>query len=409
MTKKSEVVNMTLYKTESTEEVKVTPEELEKVHQQVFAFRQKILSQARRPYQNPNPKIVIVYCMMFYGERVAQVKKCVKRVAPYVQRCVLVHDGTVEASDIEELYQLSQKKAEFVYRKWEDHFSKHRNAYLEHVNEGEWVLVSDPDELFSRLLLKDIRAILTDAEKQGINILAINSRDITTELDGTVTKTVSQWYKQLLFKMEEGVRYVNKIHETLLPGLRGWRIENLNPQYYYYVHLKDMLEVKERGARNVFIGGGGLCVLDKNPMYQEWHAWTTLHLAELGNVADWNHMRAYIRKGNIHPDLKQIFINHRNDNGWDYENESRDPFIWYKALFSDEIKEWESTPGPPSKGSPPEVMTYVEEQYLKILGRPADIMGKEHYTGAIISGILEREKLPEVLMASDEYREKKRE
>jgi len=397
---------MVLFKIEPEEKAEVTPEELEKIHQQAFALRQEIISQSRKPYKNPNPKIAIVYCMMFYGERVAQVKKCLKRVAPYVQRCVLVHDGTVEASDMEELFQLSQQKAEFVYRPWEDHFSKARNAYLEHVNEGEWVLVSDPDELFSLSFLEDIRAILTEAEKQGINILGMNSHDITTELDGRITKTVSQWYKQLVFKMEEGVRYVNKVHETLLPGLHGWRIENLNPQYYYYNHIKNMVEVKERGARNVFIGGGGLCVLEMNPMYQQWHRWATLHLRELGGVADWPHMRAYIRKGNIHPDLKQIFIIHRNDNGWDWENESRDPFLWYKALFPDEMKEWDSNPGPPSKGSPPEVMAFVEEQYLQILGRPADAVGKQHYTGAIVSGIIEREELPAILKASDEYQEK---
>jgi hypothetical protein len=212
---------MALFKIEPEEKAEVTPEELEKVRQQVFAFRQQILSEARKPFQNPNPRIVIVYCMTFYGERVAQVKRCVKRVAPYVQRCILVHDGTVEASDLQGISQLSQGKAEFVYRPWEDNFSKQRNAYLEHVNEGEWVLVSDPDELFSLRFLKDIRAILTEAEKQGINILGMNSHDITTELDGNVTKTVSQWYKQLVFKMEEGVRYVNKVHETLLPGIHG--------------------------------------------------------------------------------------------------------------------------------------------------------------------------------------------
>jgi len=397
---------MALLEIKPGETAEATPEELEKVRQQVLAMRLEILSQARKPFQNPNPKIVIVYCMMFYGDRAAQVKKCIKRVAPYVQRCILVHDGTVRQTDMEDIVQLSQQKAEFVYRHWEDHFSKERNAYLEHVNEGEWVLVSDPDELFCLRFLKDVRAILTDAEKLGINILGMNSHDITTELDGRVTKTVSQWYKQLLFKMEEGVRYVNKIHETLLPGLHGWRIENLNPEHYYYSHIKSIVEVKERGARNVFIGGGGLCVQDKNPMYQQWRRWATIHLRELGNVDDWTHMRDYIRKGNIDPDLKQIFINHRNDNGWDYENESRDPFLWYKALFPDEMEEWESTPGPPSKGSPPEVIAYVEEQYLKILERPADTMGKQYYTGAIISGIIEREKLPDLLRASDEYQQK---
>lgn len=398
---------MTLYTTGKDSNPEVTPEELDRVHKQVSDFQDQILNERRRPFQNPNPKTpIIVYCMTFYDERVEQVKECLERVAPYVQRIVLVHDGTVKASDVDRLFTISDKKAEFVYRPWQDHFSKQRNAYLEHVNDGEFVLVSDPDELLCIRFLQDIRAILMEAEKQGINILGLNSHDITTEQDGKVTKIVSNSFKQLAFKMEEGVRYVNKVHETLLPGIHGWRIANLDPERYYYDHIKTYVEVKERGARNVFCGGGGLCVLEKNPLYQQWQGWTVAHMAAIGGVGDWPHMREYIRKGNIDFELKQMFIKHRNDNGWDWNNESRDPFLWYAALFPLEMKAWESIPGPPTKGSPPEVMAYVDEQYKQILGRPGDEMGKEHYTGMIVNGLLEREKLPEIFKASQEYKDK---
>ena len=381
--------------------VEISEEEKRKVHEEVAKFQEEILDSWRKPFQNLNPvPVKIVYCMNFYGERVPQVVECLKRVGPYVDRCVLVHDGTVKASDIDRLYKLSQKKAEFFYRKWDDHFSKQRNVYLDHVKEGEWVIVSDPDELFSLSFLKDMREILTDAEKQGLNIMGINAHDITTELDGTVMKTVSNWFKQLIFKFDEGVRYVGCVHETLLPGVHGWRSANLDPRYYYE-HIKSMIEVKERGARNVFAGGGGNNVLDKNPMYFRWHVWAELH-----DIEDWPDMRAYIRKGNIDPDLKQLFIDHRNDSGWDYENESRDPFLWYKALFPEEMKGWDSNPQPPSKGSPPEVMAYVEQQYLEVLGRNADDGGKKAYTEAIVRGAIKREELPSLLMNSDEYKQK---
>jgi hypothetical protein len=386
---------------ETMAKVEVSEEEKKEVYQKVVAFQAEVLASWRKSFVNPNAEPVkIVYCMNFYAERVAQVAKCLRRVAPHLDRCVLVHDGTPKPSEIDILYQLSKKKAEFYYREWDDHFSKQRNAYLDHVKEGEWVCVSDPDELFSLSFLQEIREILTQAEKEGVNILGINAHDITTELDGTVTKTVSNWFKQLIFKFEEGVRYVGCVHETLLPGLHGWRSANLDP-HYYYEHHKSMLEVKERGARNVFAGGGGNNVVQINPMYTEWH-----RIADRLGIKTWPQMRSYIRKGNVHLELKHLFIKYRNSSGWDWENESRDPFIWYKALFPEEMNRWDSNPQPPSKGSPPEVMSYVEEQYLKILGRNADDHGKKAYTDAILRGAIKREDLPNVLLSSEEYKQK---
>ena len=381
--------------------VDISEEEKKEIHEKVTKFREEVLRSWRTPFQNPNPQPVkIVYCTTFYDGTVAKVAKCLKRVAPFVDRCVLVHDGTVRASDIDGLDRFSHLKAIFPYRKWDDDLSKQRNVYLDHVEEGEWVIVSDPDELFSLSFLTDMRAILIDAEREGMNSLLINAHDVTKELNGKTTKTVSNLLKQLIFKYEEGVRYVGRARETLLPGLHGWRSANLDLRYYYE-HIKTVLEIKEDGARNVFVCGGGNNVLDKNPMYVAWHRWAKQH-----NVEGWPHMRAYMKTGHIEDDLKQVFIDHRNDSGWDYENESRDPFIWYKTLFPDEIREWDSNPRPPSEGSPPEVMAYVEQQYREILGREADDKGKQMYADSIVAGTIQREKLPDIFKNSEEYKQK---
>jgi hypothetical protein len=374
-----------------------TPEELEKVRKEFARLVEEAERQWTHEYVKEFPPPKIVYCMTFYEERMPQVKRCIEQVRPYVDRCVLVYDDTVTE---ESKKWLEQWNCELYYRKWDNHFSKQRNAYLEHVNEGEWVLVSDPDELFCMELLKDLHTICLEAEKRGINILGINAHDITIQLDGTITETVSDWFKQLLFKYEEGVRYVGCVHETLLPGVHGWRPANLDRRYYYE-HVKSMVEIKERGARNVFCGGGGNNVKDRNPMYVELHKWADKH-----GIKEWPALREYIRKGNIDPELLEIIIKHRNDSGWDWENESRDFFLWLKAIHPDLLKDYESTPQPPSKGSPPEVMAYVEEQYLKILGRNADDVGKQAYTKQILEGKIKREDLPKILMGSQEYRTK---
>jgi len=391
-----------------TTSVEVTEEERKKIREEYWTLIEKIEAQWLQKYGNPSPKPpIIVYCMNFYEERMPQVKRCIQRVHPpsnYVDRIVLIYDDTVTEQSKQWLL---NKGCELYYRKWDNHFSKQRNAYLDRVNEGEWVIASDPDELFSLNFLKDARKILLDAERRGYNILGINAHDITTELDGSVTKTISTWFKQLIFKFEEGVRYVGCVHETLLPGIHGWRPMNLHPRYYYE-HIKSMMEIKERGARNVFCGGGGNNVKERNPMYVELQQWARRH-----NIKDWADVRELVR---FHPhrwqkweELREIILKHRNDSGWDWENESRDFFLWCKALHPREFESWESNPQPPSKGSPPEVMSYVEEQYLTILGRNADDIGKHNYTQAILSGQVQREDLPTILMNSDEYRQKHQE
>lgn len=380
----------------AVQEVEITAEEREKIETEYLKLLKEIESQYR-PQKEVTEPPKVTYCMSIYEERMSQVKQCIQRVRSYVDHCIIVVDDSVTE---ESKKWLRQWGCEIFYRKWDNHFSKQRNAYLEPVKEADWVLVSDPDELHSESLLHDLKKILLEAEKQGISILGINAHDITTELDGSVTETVSDWFKQLLFKYEEGVRYVGCVHETLLPGIHGWRPANLDKRYYYE-HIKNMVEIKERGARNVFCGGGGNNVKQRNPMYVEWHK-----IAERLDITDWPGMRDYLQKGDIDPKLKELFVKHRNDSGWDFENESRDPFLWYSTIHPEEMKGWESTPQPPSKGSPPEVMAYVEKQYLKILCRNADDAGKQAYTKAILEGQIKREELPNILKNSEEYRMK---
>lgn len=395
-----------------TEKVEITETEREWMQKEYDKLYMGVMQQWATKYGQPSthpPQIA--YCMNFYEERMAQVKRCVKRVQPYVDRIILVYDDSVGKTK----KWLQDRGCELYYRKWDNHFSKQRNAYLDPLKEGEWVLVSDPDELHSLSLLKDIRKICAEAEKQGVNLLGINAHDITTQLDGSVTQTISNWFKNLLFKYEEGVRYAGCVHETLLPGIHGWRPANLDKKYYYE-HIKSMVEIKERGARNVFCGGGGNNVKDKNPMYTELQKWANKH-----DIKDWAEVRQLVRfhppqiacmnfyedyEERIWKELRDIIVAHRNDSGWDWENESRDFFLWCKALHSREFQSWESMPQPPSQNSPPEVMAYVEEQYLKILGRNADDLGKEEYTKAILGGHMKREDLINILMKSEEYCQK---
>lgn len=352
------------------------------------------------PLSEP-PKVV--YCMNFYEERMAQVKRCIERVRPFVDRCVLVYDDSVSKQSKEWLRQWA---CELYYRKWDNHFSKQRNEYLNHINEGEWVLVSDPDELHSETLLKDLHAIIENADRRGISILGINSRDITITLDGQENRATSTWFKQLLFKFEEGVRYVGCVHETLLPGVNGWRAADLDKRYYYE-HFKKQAEIWERAARNFHCGGGGNNLKEKNPIWPEYRE----IILEVGGfrLEDWPRMREYLRKGSIAPGIKDFLIKYRNRNRIpDADTEIREYFRYYfEVLHPEENTEgWKSEPEEPPAGSWAEIRSYVEKCYLEILGRHADEKGKEIYTQHILNGRIKREDLPTILKESEEYKRK---
>ena len=51
-------------------------------------------------------------------------------------------------------------------------------------------------------------------------------------------------------------------------------------------------------------------------------------------------------------------------------------------------------------------MMYVQKCYETILARSPDPDGKEHYTKSILTKYIKREDLPNILKASQEYKEK---
>ena len=125
---------------------------------------------------------------------------------------------------------------------------------------------------------------------------------------------------------------------------------------------------------------------------------------EIG-LDSWPKAREYFRKGNIDPRLKKWLWDNRYE-GFDYDHEEMEFGRWYfEYLYPEEAEGW--TPVTEmEEGSPAEVMMYVEQTYMKVLGRHADQEGKEAYTRAILKGGLSREDLPLILKQSPEYVEK---
>jgi len=344
---------------------------------------------------------LIVGCAGVYGERVDQATECIKRLRPHVDRYVVIVDESVTEEQKQRLRDLG---CEVYFHPWEDSMVKMRNQYLEKCQTDDWIIVHDPDEWFCEKFCEDVREIFETAEKDDLALLLINSHDILYDADGSKKEVVSDFFKNLIFQKKEGTRYegvgeVKEVHETLIiPGLA--RAVRLSKETYWYEHVKYWHEVWERAARNVFLAGGGNNVGERNP------SWKPLReiCDDLG-LDNWPKAREYLRKGDIDPRLKQWLWDNRFE-GFDFDHEEMEFGRWYYEYLHPE----EAGPWAPvtvlQKGSPPEVMAYIEDQYMQVLGRHAEQEGKEYYAKAILEGRISREDLPEILKRSLEYKQK---
>ena len=352
---------------------------------------------------------MIVFCQGSYFERAGQTEVCLKTVHNYVDRIVLIYDETYPQSKIDE-WKKAYAKLDAYFDPWKDSMPEMRNTYLSKLEEGDWALVSDPDEVFDEHFLRNLRLLIENAERNGVNQLLINSHDVDEEEDGTLEEGVSDFFKALLFKIGGdagqvyymGVGLSKNVHETLCGN---WRPQVL-PKEYFYRHYKKFHEVWERGFRNFWMGGGGNNVGPVLPNGQPNKPWFSLRaITDRLGLKRWGDVREYMRKGNIDEEFKRWLIDNRNWNDVpDMASEIREGFKWYKWLHPEEFAGLNSNPQPPLMGSWGEVRQFVHQCYREVLGRDSDEEGREFYTQAILSGKLKREELPNILRQSQEYK-----
>lgn len=350
-------------------------------------------------------KSKVAFCQGTYGERVGQTLRCLERVAPGVDCCIIIVDDTVTTEQVHQMKEVDPAKVKVVYNKWKDDFPAMRNTYLEVARKegATFVCVSDPDELYCEPFVWDIKGIVEMGEGEDVALFLINSHDVTIDEDGGEREVTSSFFKNLMFKLCDKVRYegvgAGFVHENLIicDGL----VKTL-PSQYYYQHLKRAVDVKERGARNVWISGGGNNVKEKNP-----------HFASLRAITDklalksWKDVRAYVRQGDVAKELLDWIVSIKDVSGADYINETRDWFLWYSLLHPGELDGARSKPSPLPLNSHDELRAFVEQAYLSVIGRHAEEGGKEMYVKAIEDGEIKREDLERILKESEEFKERK--
>jgi hypothetical protein len=280
------------------------------------------------------------------------------RVKPYVDEIVVVHNQSVIAQVKSEFDDLG---ATLHYVDWKEDFSYKRNQYIQKTGDiirekGEscgytknntWMLVSDIDEFPSLYLLEHLKTLITKAEIQNSTICTINAHDIFIKGEGTpspftfiprsleeiskdeiISQSIGNYYKELLVKYQTKLEYQGKVHHTL----HGSSLKIMQaPKDYYYDHIKTNADLHSHGCRNWFIGGGGV-----QEFSQKWKDMRSI--TDKYGFDTWEKMEKAMKIGNIHFDILQFFVDHKDDNDRHTDSELRSFYSYYKILHENELK-----------------------------------------------------------------------
>ena len=266
----------------------------------------------------------ITYCMIARN-RLYDVMRCIERVKPYVDRVIIIDGGSTDDS----IFTLrNYDGVELYVHPWKDNFAEQRTRYLRRAEEKggtDWILVSDSDELFSVPALENMRGAIDRAGRY--NMLAFQSVSVTTKGEKVINKHDDDFWKPLLFKWIEGIRYDGLIHEGLARK-DGYLIKNLPYQYY---HIKQQDVVWQRGARNAFISG----MSTEGKRTELWEPFRAL-VRETTGMELWTDFDEYLIGGNIDQRIKDSFIKFKDVTGFQSSSEWREMYKLYFRVYHPE-------------------------------------------------------------------------
>jgi ubiquinone/menaquinone biosynthesis C-methylase UbiE len=224
--------------------------------------------------------------------------------------------------------------------------------------------------------------------------VSFNSHDIGFDKNGVeIYHNISSYYKQLLFKIYDGVKYNRNVHHELVGHLYK---EIHASDDLYYEHIKKEFDIYIRGCRNFFIAGGGV-----DEYCDEWKELRAIKSCP----SSWHKFRDQLISGTISNDIKNWITNHRNSNTLPHrDSEIRAFFTTYYEILHPEqnidnlICEPEETVIIVNINQ-----TFVEEEYLHILGRHGDPAGVKLYTDMLTDGKLTKDDVKFIFKNSQEY------
>lgn len=313
-----------------------------------------------------------------------------KTTREYVDESIVIFEYGLE-SDIKKLEALN---ITCIQKVWEDNFSKYRNYYITAARElgCGWIFTSDTDEYPSTSLCINIKDLIKSAD--NYDSVSFNSHDIGFDKnDIEIYHNISSYYKQLLFKIYDGVKYNRNVHHELV----GHSYKEIHASKdLYYEHVKKESDIYIRGCRNFFIAGGGVD--------EYCNQWKELRAIE-SCPNSWHEFRDQLVSGTISNDVKSWIINYRNINTLPHRDaEIRAFFTTYYEILHPKQNIDNLTCKPEETVIIVNInQTFVEEEYLRVLGRHGDPAGVKLYADMLTDGKLIKNDIEFIFKNSQEY------
>ena len=296
-----------------------------------------------------------------------------------------------------------------------------RNRYLERAKDRkvDWVIVSDPDEVFSVSFWQHLDSNIERAEARGRNILGVRCDE---QLKATARwpakhldllskvpprKRRTNLHKELVFKVLLNLKYVGigktgGIHETWYSDTNPWVPAHLPPSDSY-THMKSGLEVWRSASRNVYVAGGGMNVGDGNPLWRL--------LRDIFGGSPWPKVQLMVESHTIPQrtldKLIEWMATALRFSASDYGIESRQSamwVIWYYRELSSIPRLRAGLRSLPRKDIR-DTKTYdVTRTYIRVMGRWPDKESLDQYVDMVLAGQITVGQLIDSLKSSHEYR-----
>lgn len=186
----------------------------------------------------------ISLCMIVKDEA-KYINNCLESVKGLVNEIIIVDTGSSDQT-----IEICEKHGAKVYSyEWNNDFAEARNYGLS-FSTGDWILWLDADEELDATEKAKIPEFLANTNAHVLSLPIYNYYGETIQVDKNNAYIL---YQLRLFRNHKNIKFHNRIHETpFLPAeLTENDIENIPVSIHHYGYLQHIVEMKQKGQRNI--------------------------------------------------------------------------------------------------------------------------------------------------------------
>lgn len=240
-------------------------------------------------------------CLMGYRDGIELIKKSIRVTGKEVDEIHIQADD-FSSEEIKGLLELGKeigKEIDIHIVPWNDNFSEYKNKCIRWAS-TEWVLILDMDEVPTPEMAKRLKEIILKSDRgNNFDMVSFDVIDVRME-NGAVISEIKNKGGKALLHWRIPAPYTGDVHIWLKSDYYPWKVIHAPVAYK---HVKDVNEILERSARNIWLGGGSDTVKEKNEL------WTELRtVSDSLGLKTWALFNDYLKAGNIDNRVYDIFV-----------------------------------------------------------------------------------------------------